>query len=77
MNQSVMKQKPDQSALYQMSGNTAYWKGPVYANRKDPRFIVPKRNPSLGWTLNFGHIIIWVAFALILLIAILSALFIK
>jgi hypothetical protein len=27
----------------------------VYHCREDPRVIVPKRRPSLGWTLNFAH----------------------
>ena len=29
--------------------------GVFYFNRKDPRLIVPKRNPMLGWTLNFAN----------------------
>ena len=32
------------------------WRGGVfYFNRKDPRLMVPKRNPKMGWTLNFGN----------------------
>ncbi len=27
----------------------------IYASHRDNRFIVPKRNPVLGWTVNFGH----------------------
>lgn len=27
----------------------------LYCDANDPRFIVPKRNPALGWTLNIGH----------------------
>lgn len=38
-----------------MSKNPDNWKGVFYFNRKDPRFIVPKINPALGWTLNFGN----------------------
>jgi len=36
------------------------WKaGVFYFNRKDPRVSVPKRNPMLGWTLNFGNPLSW------------------
>ncbi|WP_293298127.1 DUF5808 domain-containing protein [Pedobacter sp. UBA4863] len=32
------------------------WKwGIFYFNRADYRFIVPKRNPVMGWTFNFAH----------------------
>ena len=49
-----MKTKPDKQFLDNMSRNPAYWKGPFYFNRKDPRLMVPKLHPSLGWTLNFA-----------------------
>ena len=26
-----------------------------YDDSTDPRFIVPKMNPALGWTLNIAH----------------------
>jgi uncharacterized membrane protein len=29
--------------------------GIFYFNRKDARLLVPKRNPALGCTLNFGN----------------------
>lgn len=32
------------------------WKwGILYFNRQDPRILVPKRNPHMGMTLNFGN----------------------
>ena len=31
------------------------WNGDLYFCTQDARFIVPKRNPWLGWTLNLGH----------------------
>jgi uncharacterized membrane protein len=37
-----------------MSKNLTYWKGPFYFNRKDPRLMVPKLYPLLGWTFNFA-----------------------
>lgn len=27
----------------------------LYHDRDDPRLIVPKSNPSMGWTLNVAH----------------------
>ena len=36
----------------------ANWTGralPRYASERDTRLWVPKRNPALGWTLNFSH----------------------
>jgi uncharacterized membrane protein len=49
-----MKSNKDSQYLNTMSKNPAFWKGPLYINRKDPRLIVPKLHPSLGWTLNFA-----------------------
>ena len=32
------------------------WKwGIFYHNTNDPRVWVPKRNPVMGWTVNFAH----------------------
>ena len=27
----------------------------LYFNKADTRFLVPKKNPWLGWTINLGH----------------------
>ncbi len=62
-----MKTKPDKQFLDNMSRNPAYWKGPFYFNRKDPRLMVPKLHPSLGWTLNFAS-----TYAYIFLIALVT-----
>jgi len=34
--------------------NWTGWLG-VYRSPRDTRTWVPKRNPALGWTLNFAH----------------------
>lgn len=47
---------------------TNYKGGIIYFNRKDPRIIVPKRNPMMGWTLNFANI-----YAYLLLFGIIAA----
>jgi len=56
-----MVTKPDKEFLDAMSRNSAYWRGPFYFNRKDPRLMVPKLQPSLGWTLNFANPFSWTA----------------
>lgn len=36
--------------------NQDNWTSPgFYFSKKDTRWIVPKRNPSLGWTFNLGQ----------------------
>jgi len=35
------------------------WLG-IYSDPRDPRVWVPKRNPMMGWTLNFAHRRAWV-----------------
>ena len=54
-----------------MSKNSDNWKGIFYVNRKDPRILVPKINPKMGWTLNFGHVYAYIG--LIAIIAIIIA----
>lgn len=51
-----------------MNKNPNNWKGIFYFNKTDHRLIVPKRDPSLGWTLNFASPYTWLF--LIALIAI-------
>ncbi|MCK4922213.1 MAG: hypothetical protein KAS71_14270 [Bacteroidales bacterium] len=47
--------KVEKEIIDSMSKNPDNWEGVFYVNRKDPRIIVPKINPSFGWTLNLGH----------------------
>jgi len=64
-----MKSKLDQQLLDTMWKNPDNWKGIIYFNSKDPRLLVPKSNPKLGLTLNFGNRLTYLAFAGIILIA--------
>ena len=50
-----MKEKVEKEIVDSMNKNPNSWKGVFYVNGKDPKIIVPKINPSFGWTLNFGH----------------------
>jgi uncharacterized membrane protein len=72
-----MSPKLDKEILYSMSNNPINWKGLFYVNRKDPRIIVPKRLPSLGWTLNFGHPISYVFISVFVLAVIGLTIFTK
>ncbi len=67
-----MKRKSDKLFLDAMRKDPQYWKGPIYVNRKDPRLIVHKQEPYLGYTLNFGSIYTYLLFAAIIAIVILS-----
>jgi uncharacterized membrane protein len=58
-----------------MTDNPHNWKGPFYANPKDYRLLVPKHNPSMGWTLNFASPYAWLAVAAIIAIAVLTAIY--
>ncbi len=49
-----MKSKTGKEIENTMNKNPNNWKSIFYFNRSDYRLIVPKRNPSLGWTLNFA-----------------------
>ena len=70
-----MKRKIDQHLLDAMSRDLSNWHGPIYTNRKDPRLIVPKYNPMLGWTFNFASPYAYAIIIALLLIIIGSQLF--
>jgi uncharacterized membrane protein len=65
-----MKRNLDQQLLDAMSKDPGNWKGPFYVNRKDPRLIVPKLCPSMGWTFNFASPYSFMALGAIIVIAI-------
>jgi uncharacterized membrane protein len=39
-----------------------------YHDPADPRLLVPKSNPALGWTLNLSHRYGWLALAALLVV---------
>lgn len=67
-----MKKKPEKELINLMSKNPDNWKGIFYVNRKDQRIIVPKIDPTLGWTLNFGNIYAYLGLLSIIAIIIAS-----
>ncbi len=70
-----MKNKIEQHILDSMSKDLGNWRGPFYCNRKDPRLIVPKFNPMMGWTLNFSNPFTYLAVIVIILIVVSSQFF--
>ena len=71
-----MKTKLDKENLEAMRKNPNNWKGVFYFNRKDPRLMVPKQIPSMGWTLNFASPYSWITLAGIILIVLASTYFV-
>jgi uncharacterized membrane protein len=69
-----MKEKYDKQFLDSMSRDPGYWSGPFYFNRKDPRLLVPKLHPSLGWTLNFASPASYIAVGAIIIMIIVFSL---
>jgi uncharacterized membrane protein len=72
-----MKNKLDKEILGTMSKDPGNWKVPIYFNRKDPRLMVPKLYPSMGWTFNFASPYSYLTFIGIILIAIVSKYLLK
>lgn len=67
-----MKTKLDKEILNTMSKDPGNWKGLFYYNRKDPRLLVPKFDPSMGWTFNFASPYAYITLGCIILIAVVS-----
>jgi len=65
-----MKNDIDRKNFENMSNDTNNWKGIFYFNKKDRRIIVPKLNPSFGWTLNFGNVYAYLGIIAIILLII-------
>ena len=45
------------------------WRDPLIKNIKDPRLMIPRTYPRVGWSFNFAHPMTWV-FIIILIIVI-------
>jgi len=70
-----MKQKLGKVFLNTMSNDPSNWKGVLYYNKRDPRLIVPKINPSSGWTLNFARPITYIILVIFIFIIVGSLIF--
>lgn len=58
-----------------MHKNPNNWKGVLYVNPREPRIIVPKLNPLLGWTFNFGNVYAYIGIVVIILIIVAAKVF--
>jgi uncharacterized membrane protein len=64
-----MKPKMDKEINDLMHKNPDNWKaGIFYFNPTDPRILVPKKNPIMGWTLNFASPYSYISLAAIILV---------
>ena len=60
--------KPSKETLKQWHEDPAHWKwGAFYYNKKDKRLLPPKRNPKMGWTINFANPVSILLFVVILI----------
>lgn len=51
-----MNPTPDKDTLKKWSADPNNWKwGIFYYNKEDKRLMPPKRNPAMGFTINFAN----------------------
>ena len=67
----TIKTQLTQNELDEMRNNPNNYKWKIfYFNSKDPRFLIHKRNITMGWTLNFAntysYLIVFLIFVIIL-----------
>jgi uncharacterized membrane protein len=46
-------------------------------NKRDPRLMIPRPYPRVGWTFNFAHPLTWVFIIVLVLVIVLCAVFIR
>jgi uncharacterized membrane protein len=58
--------KPSKETKENWLRDNKYWKwGIFYYNPEDKRIFPPKRNPWMGWTVNFGNPISIITFVIL------------
>jgi uncharacterized membrane protein len=65
-----MKSKLERAIFESMTKNSNNWKGIFYKNSNDPRILVPKFNPAMGWTFNWASPYSYISLGCIILITI-------
>jgi len=64
-----MTEKPSKETLAEWSADPKNWKwGFFYYNKEDNRIMPPKKNPAMGWIINFANKISVLTFLLFMLI---------
>jgi uncharacterized membrane protein len=69
-----MSKKLEKELLDAMAKDPGNWRGFIYFNRKDPRIIVPKMIPALGWTFNFASPYAYITLIAVMLIVLATVL---
>jgi uncharacterized membrane protein len=70
-----MKSKLEKAILDSMNKNPNNWNGIFYYNTKDPRVLVRKIKPAMGWSLNWASPYSYISLICIILITIASIVF--
>jgi uncharacterized membrane protein len=69
-------QKPTKENYDLWHNDSSKWKlGFFYFNREDPRLLPPKRNPMMGWTVNFANPKSWLLLFIPILIVVVVKVF--
>lgn len=64
-------EKPSKETKENWLRDNKYWKwGVFYYNPEDMRIFPPKRNPWMGWTVNFGNPISIITFVILTVVLI-------
>lgn len=73
-----MKSHYNPSNFNRKEMNPEFYKwGIFYFNPGDNRVILPKRNPWMGWTLNFANLWTYVIFGTFIIVAVIVAYYSK
>lgn len=72
-----MKTELEKAIFETMRKNPNNWKGNFYFNTNDPRILVRKINPRMGWSYNWASPYSYIAFISIILITAASIIFLK
>jgi uncharacterized membrane protein len=52
------------------------WRDEIINNKKDPRLLIPRPYPRVGWTLNFGQPLTWIFIIVVVLVLVLCGVFV-
>ena len=63
-----MKSKLDKAIFDSMIKNPNNWNGIFYKNPNDPRVLVPKIKPGMGWSFNWANPYSYISLVCIILI---------
>lgn len=53
------------------------WTDPLIKNKRDPRLMIPRPYPRVGWTFNFGHYLTWVFIIVLVAVIVLCSIYLR